>query len=94
MKITSNLLQTVYNALYIELRKYIWDLTTVEALVDLEQGVYTALPDLKFIEACLARLKQDASVVMAQDDDLRDAFTDFEDILVDVDDVYAKLTIV
>lgn len=86
-------LQSLYNKLYIQLRKYIWDFKTVEDLADFETSVYRRFPDKEDIEKVFYRLKRDitTSDIYREDDDLKYAVEAFEDQLDETDQFYADL---
>ena len=86
-------LQSLYNKLYIQLRKYIWDFKTVEDLADFEISVYRRFPDKEDIEKVFYRLKRDitTSDIYREDDDLKYAVEAFENQLDETDQFYADL---
>ena len=86
-------LQSLYNKLYIQLRKYIWDFKTVEDLADFEISVYRRFPDKEDIEKVFYRLKRDitTSYIYREDDDLKYAVEAFENQLDETDQFYADL---
>lgn len=86
-------LQSLYNKLYIQLRKYIWDFKTVEELADFEIAVYRRFPDKEDIEKTFRRLRTDIvkSDIYQDDEDLKYAIEDFEEQLDDTDQFYADL---
>lgn len=86
-------LQSLYNKLYIQLRKYIWDFKTVEDLADFEISVYRRFPDKEDIEKVFYHLKRDitTSDIYREDDDLKYAVEAFENQLDETDQFYADL---
>ena len=86
-------LQSLYNKLYVQLRKYIWDFKTVEELADFEIAVYRRFPDKEDIEKTFRRLRTDVvkSDIYQDDEDLKYAIEDFEEQLDDTDQFYADL---
>lgn len=86
-------LQSLYNKLYIQLRKYIWDFKTVEDLADFEISVYRRFPDKEDIEKVFYRLKRDitTSDIYREDEDLKYAVEAFENQLDETDQFYADL---
>ena len=87
-----NTLQKYYVELYKNLRKYIWDFSTVEKLVDLEIEVHRKFPDLDAIRKCLSKLEKDISEEFLEDEDLKSAYDEFADILDSEDDgMYSKI---
>ena len=92
--IQATLLQSLYNKLYKQLRKYIWDFKTVEELADFEIATYRRFPDIEEIKSKYYRLKKSVthSDVYKDDEDLQDALEDFEKQLEDADQIYADLS--
>ena len=86
-------LQSLYNKLYIQLRKYIWDFKTVEALADFEISVYRRFPDISDVERKFNKLIKDvtSSDVYRDDEDLKYAIEDMRSQLDDTDQFYADL---
>lgn len=84
-------LQLAYNYLYSELRKYFWSFEAVEALANLETATYRACPDLSEIKHALTQMKYYAYQTLFEDEDLKDAFESFEELLDSDDTTYMKL---
>lgn len=91
--IAANRLQAVYNDLYVEMRKYIWDFKIVEALGNLEVCTYQAFPDLNELSSLLSKLRREVEYtsVLSDDEDLKDCFEAFHDMIEDADSVYYNL---
>lgn len=92
--ITATNLQSAYNALYKEVRRYIWDFETVSALADLEVETYQAFPDMEQLSKKFATFKRyvDATNVLRDDEDVKKAFDKFEELINDKDiELYANL---
>ena len=92
--ITATNLQNAYNALYKEVRNYIWDFDTVSALAELEVETYQAFPDMKQLSNKLATFKRyvDATDVMRTDEALKKAFDAFDEVVNGNDvELYANL---
>lgn len=85
-------LQSAYNDLYVQLRKYIWEFSAVQAIAELEVAVYKAFPSLSELHSCYSKLYQYVRNATLQDDDLMEALTDFGELLDSTDSVYVKLT--
>lgn len=92
--IQATLLQSLYNKLYKELRKYIWDFKTVESLADFEIAVYQRFPDINDVEKAFFKLRRDVvnTPIYKDDEDLQGALDDFEKQLEDADQIYADLS--
>lgn len=91
--IQATLLQSYYNKLYKELRKYIWDFKTVEDLAEFEIAVYQRFPDIDNIEKTFYKLRRDVtqSDIYKDDEDLQYALDGFEKKLEEADQLYADL---
>lgn len=92
--ITATNLQSAYNALYKEVRRYIWDFETVSALADLEVETYQVFPDMEQLSKKLATFKRyvDATDVLRDDEDVKKAFDEFEELINDEGiELYANL---
>lgn len=92
--IGSSILQTTYNKLYVELRKYIWSFEAVNAIADLEIACYQSFADLSAVRRNVDIVAQYARDVMKDDEDLKKAFDAFDDLLKDEEEMYVKLTAV
>lgn len=92
--IGSSILQTTYNNLYTQLRKYIWSFEAVNAIADLEIACYQSFADLLSVRRHLDRVAQYARDVIKDDEDVKKAFDAFEDLLKDEESMYVKLTAV
>ena len=89
--INSAKIQHMYNRLYKEVRKYIWDFAAVEALADLEVEVYKTCPNLYDIQNKLDKFRYYTVDVEREDDDLVKAFKRFEELIQSDDTPFAKL---
>lgn len=91
--ISANQIQLNYNKLYACMRNYIWDFRTVEVLANLEVDTYKRFPNIDDIAKDTNQLKQLISTTdVFQDDlELQKSFNRFEDLLSDIDTVYADL---
>ena len=92
--ITATNLQSAYNALYKEVRRYIWDFETVSALADLEVETYQVFPDMEQLSKKFATFKRyvDATDVLRDDEDVKKAFDEFEELINSEDiELYANL---
>jgi hypothetical protein len=91
--IAAAILQSAYNNLYKELRKYIWDYETVVKLADLEVAAYMAFPNIDDIRRAYERLKSDvqSSDIYSDDEELKRALDKFEDSLEGADQIYYEV---
>lgn len=83
-------IQDAYNRLYAQIRKYVWDFSTVVYLADLEIAVYKICQDLSDIRIKCARLKSMITDELYDDEDLKKAMDYFESLITS-DGVYVKL---
>ena len=91
--ITSTRIQQYYNKLYSYLRNYLWEYRMVQEICNLELACYKAIPDLNDIRASLRRVKQSAMNIVREDEELQEAFEDFESALEDETDVCLKINV-
>lgn len=75
------------------MRNYIWDFKTVEVLANLEVDTYRRFPNVDDIIKDTNQLKRLISTTDVFQDDLefQTSFNRFEDLLSDIDTVYADL---
>lgn len=86
-----NEIRSKYNYLYETLRNYTWDFSTIQVLADLEVATYTAFPDIDFLKRTSSRLGMCIREIYMYDDDVKEAYDDFESTLNNSDEVYMKL---
>lgn len=79
--INSNRLQSAYIDLYVQLRKYIWDLDVVKLLATLETETYKSFPDVDKVRSYLDNLKNAIIETYREDEELQSAFSAFYDTL-------------
>ena len=96
-------LQRAYIKLYKKLREYIWDVSTVEDIAELEVAVYHRFPDIHAIRSHTNKLRSDIRDVInaersqrniyADDYTLEDAINDFEELInsEDSNEIYSPL---
>jgi len=84
-------IQTGYNKLYEEVRRYIWSFQAVEALADLELACYETCLDLTQVRAAFNRFRSYALDAMYDDEELSAAFDQFEKLINSDDTSYANL---
>jgi hypothetical protein len=77
-----------YVNLYKIIRNYIWDFKTVCQIADLELSCYESCPNIGNIKVRLQTLKQSMFNTIQDDDDLREAFEQFEELLEDSNNTY------
>lgn len=82
--------QNCYVELYKCLREYIWDFDTVCQIADLELACYKTFPSIQEIQSCLNRLRSSVYNVVSEDNDMKDAFDAFRDVL-DHTDTYSDI---
>lgn len=89
--VETNEIRRKYNCLYEKLRNYTWDFSTIQVLAELEVSTYTSFPDMLSLRNQLSRLKMCIREMYMEDEELQEAFDDFESTLNNNDDVYMKL---
>ena len=92
--ITATNIQSAYNDLYKEVRRYIWDFDTVSALADLEVETYQTFPDIEQLIKKFDTFKRyvNDTDVLREDEDVKEAFDAFEEIINDDNiELYANL---
>lgn len=82
--------RNAYDNLYVEMRKYIWSIPVVEALVDLEVASYQTCLDMNRVAACFNKLKKEVEPLV-DDEYLTKAFDKFQNIIDKHEDPYVKL---
>lgn len=93
--ITATQLQGLYNKLYKEIRKYIWDFETVNALADLEVETYKSFPDMDELVKRFEAFKRCVMTtdILQEDKDTKKALDAFEEAINSEDcTMYANLT--
>lgn len=65
----------------------------VQEICNLELACYKAIPDLNDIRVSLRRVKQSAMNIVREDEELQEAFEDFESALEDETDVCLKINV-
>lgn len=85
-------LKKYYVRLYEELRNYLWDFRTVEAIAELEIAVYRRFPDSSEIKAKFNRLYSLISNTCAEDTYLATAATNFKNTINSSDTYYSRIT--
>ena len=91
--IQASQLQNRYNALYTQLRNYVWPIRIVETIADLELSVYQRFPDVSEISSILSKLKYEVHRYVQDDEKLDKNFDLFEEILSSTVTIYAKLDV-
>lgn len=86
-------IESAYNDLYKQFRKYIWDFDTVLVLAELETACYTAFADLDKLRKLLKELHKITKDVVKEDEDFKAAFDAFEELIKEDSDVYVKLNV-
>ena len=88
--ISNTEVQLLYNDLYVQMRKYIWDFDAVCALADLEEAAYHTCVDMAEVNRALRKLRSTCYAQILEDEELKAAFDAFDDI-ADETETYAKL---
>ena len=91
--LNSGMLQQKYNALYVELRRYLWDFEVVETIADLEVAIYTAFPDMDAIKQCIYDLTRYIADATEDDEELETALTELTELVYSEDIQYTPITV-
>lgn len=86
-------IQSLYNVLYEQIAKYIWPYSTIETLANLEVAVYTSFPDLNEISKDMHSLKLDLEQAAEDDEDLKNAIDEFEDLISKKQEIFIKIPV-
>ena len=89
--INSLRIQSAYVDLYKQLRRYIWDFSTVEKLADLEVSVYKAFPSIEEVSKCFDKLRIDLKQSEKDDENLKTACDNFKSVLDSDTETYVKI---
>lgn len=89
--ISSKQLSSAYNYLYEEMRKYIWEFSTVQLLAEIETGCYTAFPDISELKHKCEKLQQIIRPISREDEELKESIEQLIDLLNTEDSIYLKL---
>lgn len=90
--VNSSDIQLAYIDLYKNIRKYIWDLDSVELIAKIEDEANKSFPDVRNLNHLLDQLKQ-ISKENKIDKELLNSIDDFKHIISDVtsDDIYTSI---
>lgn len=94
--LNSRQLQSLYNDLYVQIRKYVWPISTIEILADFEIACYRAFPDMREVLNIFNKLNIDMCSTYQGDEDFMAAVEAMKNFIVDNQDceptdVYYKL---
>lgn len=89
--ILSNALHYAYNKLYIQLRKYLWDMDVVQQIASLEVEVYKAVPEIPGVKRWFETLHTSIRDTAKDDEDLQSAIQLFRNTLDDASEICCKL---
>lgn len=89
--ILSNAVHYAYNKLYIQLRKYLWDMDTVQQIANLEVECYKAVPNLLACKQRFETLHTSIRETAKDDEDLQTAIKLFRNTLDSAVDICCKL---
>ena len=82
----------LYNDLYAQLRKYIWDFDTVKLIADLETACYQRFPSLQSISNCCNKLYCKIRNEMSCDEEFQSVWNDLIETVNSSENTYAKLS--
>lgn len=89
--ISTTQFKLLYNDLYEQMRKYIWDIDVVNALADVEIESYKAFPDIAALRKYVSDLRYLISGYSVDDEDLFAALDAFDEYYSDDEDMYEKI---
>ena len=89
--ISAKQIQTYYNRLYKCLRVYIWPGNVVSEIADLEVACYQVFPNLQVVRHAFNKLRVSVFRYIKDDEDLIQAFDDFQELLDSSSELFAKL---
>lgn len=88
--VSSANIQTAYNQMYAEVRKYVWDFPAVACLADLEIAIYKTCQNLADVRNKFYRFRSFLTELLHTDEDLAKRVDALES-LIHGDSVYVKL---
>ena len=89
--INSITIQTEYQKLYAQVRRYLWPFDVVEILAELEIACYQAFPSVQDIREKFSKLQRELSDTAKNDEELQKSLTDFENVINSDDTTYLTL---
>lgn len=89
--ISSISIQTEYQKLYTQVRRYLWPFDVVELLAELEIACYEAFPEILSIRSKFVKLQRELADTAKDDEDLNKALTEFEEVINSDDTIYLTL---
>lgn len=89
--INSITIQTEYQKLYAQVRRYLWPFDVVEILAELEIACYQAFPSVQDIRGKFSKLQRELSDTAKNDEELQKSLTDFENVINSDDTTYLTL---
>ena len=84
-------IQNAYITLYRELRRYIWGFDVVDAIAELEIASYRTCPDIDEVRGKYNQLEYLVKFTAQDDEELREALDDFNDVINSGETTYAML---
>ena len=83
-------IQEIYNNLYRCMRSYLWNVRVVNLLIDIQDEVYKAFPDVQKLRRMIQKLKAEVkpTIIYNKDDLLQKCIDAFDEI---TDDTYVPL---
>lgn len=88
---TLNDARLLYERFYKQMRKYIWDVSTVIKLAQLEVSLYQAFPKSEDCRKYLDDLYKDIKPVMKDDDYLSKAYDNLKDYIYEDESSYLHI---
>lgn len=89
--ITSKQLQNEYIRLYPNLRNYIWPISAVEDIANLEISTFTRFPDIDMVKRYFNKVNYNCNKLVDEDEELKISLDRFSNLLETDECMYAKL---
>lgn len=86
-----NSIQTAYQDLYVQLRRYIWDFDVVCMIADVEVESFKMMPSIPAVKGRLDLLKSRIFDIIREDEDLKKAVDKFYEVLNSGTECFARL---
>ena len=90
---SSTYFRVAYEKFYSDMRQYLWDLTTLEILADIEVLTYESFIDIEKLRNKMKMLYQCIHDIMKDDEYLEESYNNFNELIEDSkdSDMYFKL---
>lgn len=89
--VLSSALRYAYNKLYVQMRKYLWDMDVVEQLAELEIECYKAVPSIQTLRSRFTTLYTNIRLTVNNDEEFKVAVDYFRNMIESADEIVSKL---